>query len=88
MKTTAVILGSLTFIALALSPAQAGYGYYEGIQTNTRSQQFGTRTMNGYVPRNARDHGAPVIMETVPGRGIEFSRDKDGRWWPSRSISR
>lgn len=88
MKTTMLILGALALIAVVPRSAEAGYVYYEGIQSRARSNQFSAPTMNGYVPRSSRDSGAPVIMETVPGRTIEFTRDRDGRWWPSRSISR
>lgn len=82
MKTAAIIIGSLALIATFSLPAEARVDYRDSIQVNARSG------MNGNISVGPSSGNSTVTLQTVPGRVIEFARDKDGHWWPSRSLSR
>jgi len=79
MKTSAIIIGSFALIAAFSLPAQARVDYYDGARS-----QVASASLNGNINVGA----SPAVIQSVPGRAIEFARDKDGRWWPSKSLSR
>lgn len=86
MKTSAIVVGSFALIAAFSRPADARVDYYDGVRANAYSGQISGRAMGGNISVGPTRGNSTAVVETVPGRPIEFARDKDGRWWPSRSL--
>lgn len=88
MKTSAIIIGAIAFAAAISQPAEARVDYYDSVRVNARSGYFNGQGMSGNISVNPAPRNSAAVLEMVPGRPIEFARDRDGRWWPSRSLGR